>query len=341
MEDYYQILGVSKEATVDQIKKAYRAIAKDTHPDANQNSTDNTDKFKKAAEAYETLSNPKKKEIYDRRGSGNPFGHVGFDNIFSQAFRGSRRKRRRGRGANINVGVQITLEEVMTGARKEFKVYRRSPCKSCSGTGAENGEMVTCTVCNGRGAITKPVQTAFGRVEMEEDCYSCQGNGKKVKSPCKSCSGTAYTRVEETLSINIPRGSASGVSFVVPGKGDHIQGGTPGDVIVIVEEYFHPEYKRDGINLINTKELSFKEVCLGTSIEVSNLLGGSYKIKVPGGTQPGKIFRLKGKGVPEFSGIMNGDILVRINVKVPTELTQEQIELIEVLYISLEEQKPN
>lgn len=339
MKDYYQILGVDRNADQAAIKKAYRKLALKYHPDKNGGDSVSEEKFKDIAEAYEHLSDPKKKQRVDNPGFGSgPFAG-GFSNEdIENLFRSQRsHQRRQRRGSNINVNLQVSLEEIMTGIRKEFKVYRKSSCSECSGTGAENGEVETCNVCNGQGTSAKKVHTSFGVIDMEESCYACQGNGTKVKVGCKKCSATGSMRVEEVLSITIPKGSVSGISFIIPGKGDNIQGGNPGDAIIIIEEFIHAEYKRDGINLISNRDLTFKEACLGTDIEVGNLLGGTYKIKIPPGTQPGKIFRLRGKGIPEFNGIMNGDILIRVNIKVPQNLDETQVKMLEDLYSAIEE----
>jgi len=327
-KDYYKILGVDRQATESEIKKAYRKIAIETHPDKNPDNPSAAERFKEASEAYDTLSNKEKKAKYDNQGSFQDFfgsGPFGFGNDF---FRGGQSHKSR-RGGNIKVNVQVSLEEVISGVKKRFNIYRRSKCSDCRGTGASGGEVFTCEICSGTGTKTVINNTQFGQMRFEEPCYSCQGEGKKSKTPCKRCSGTGTVRTEETLEISIPKGSVGGVSFVVPGKGDFAKNGEPGDVIVMVEEYFHSEFKRDGINLVCSKEISFRDACLGTDLKIPNLRGSEYQIKVPPGSQPGKIFRIPGKGIPEFNGNINGDILIRLAVKVPENLDSLQIDLLE------------
>jgi len=336
-KDYYRILGVTKESTSSEIKKAYRKLALANHPDRNPDDKNSEERFKEISEAYEILSDPKKKEQYDRP-SGN-FGGMPFEDIENMFRNATRTNRSRRRGGNINVNLQLTLEEILKGAKKEFKIYRKTPCKKCEGTGAKDKSFNECTSCGGKGTTSKNVNTAYGTMEMEQSCYSCQGTGKIIKEACDECQATGSTKNEETLSINVPKGSYSGLSFIVPGGGDYLKNGQPGDAIVNIEEYVHAEYKRDGINLVANKDISFKEACIGSEIEVSNLSGGTYKISIPSGTQPGKIFRIRGKGVPELNGVMNGDILIRVNVKVPSGLTENQKSILESFYESLEEEK--
>lgn len=325
-KDYYNILGVDRKATENEIKKAYRKIAIETHPDKNPNNPKAEERFKEASEAYDTLSDKEKRERYDRGGINDFFnGPFGFGNEF---FTGTQNQKTR-RGGNIKVSVQVSLEDILTGTKKRFNIYRRSRCSDCSGTGANGGDVFTCEICSGSGTRVVIKNTQFGQMRFEETCYSCQGEGKKSKTTCGKCSGSGTIRTEETLEISIPRGSVGGVSFVVPGKGDFVKNGEPGDVIVIVEEYFHKDFKRDGINLVCAREISFRDACLGSTLKVPNLKGGEYQIKVPPGSQPGKIFRLPGKGIPEFNGNISGDILIRLGVKVPVNLNDEQIDLLE------------
>ena len=340
-KDYYNTLGLDRNASPEEIKKAYRKIAKETHPDKNPDNEEASSRFKEVSEAYETLSNPDKKAKYDSRGRDPFFGsrnYGNYGNDFSDIW-GSRTQRTYNggtkKGKDINVRIQLTLEEIVNGCLKRFKVVRRTKCNTCEGTGASDGKTETCLNCNGVGKKTRDVETAFGRIRAEEECFGCQGTGQNIKDPCVSCNANGGIKNEEEIEIRVPKGSVSGVSFMVSGKGDFSRFGNPGDVIVTVEEFFHSDFKRDGINLICNKLIEFREACKGTEILVPNLKGGNYKLKVPEGTSPGKIFRLAGKGVPEMGGVMNGDILVKIDIKVPTGLSDEQMDLLDKFYESL------
>jgi molecular chaperone DnaJ len=337
MKDYYSILGVNKGSSPEEIKKAYRNLAKEYHPDKNANNPSAEAKFKEISEAYETLSDPDKKTKYDNP---NPFGGSfgggfgGFDPFggFQDLFGGARNQGKQiNKGKNINTMVTLTLEEMMTGANKKIRIWRRVPCTPCSGSGAEKGEMLPCTNCGGSGRIAKKIMHPFGEMVTQETCRPCQGQGSTAKKVCGACQGSGTERKMEELDINIPKGSVSGVSFLMAGKGDWTKAPcNPGDLVIGVEEYAHITYKRDGLNLICEKEITFKEACLGTEVEFDNLKGSSFRIKVPAGTSPGKIFRLQGKGIPEFSGFGQGDIMVKINLKIPTELTKEQEKALEI-----------
>ncbi len=331
--DYYKILGVNRNASPEEIKKAYRKLALQYHPDKTGGDPASETKFKEIAEAYEVLGNPDKKSKFDNP---NPFSSFGggfnpFD-AFS-GFRGSNFYEREviRKGKNINARIEITLEEILTGTVKNANVYRKLQCSDCMGTGAENGEMDTCHVCNGLGIKRKLVNSNFGQVAIDETCYACSGVGKLPKSFCKPCQGSGVVKKPDVFEINIPKGSVSGVSLKVPGKGDLDKAPSdPGDLIVSISEIKHYFYRRDGINLICDVDLTFPESCLGKEIRIPNLVtGGDYKISIPAGTSPGKIFRIPGKGVPEFGSEFRGDILVKIGIKVPTALTEEQRQYIE------------
>lgn len=329
-KDYYKILGVSRDSTEVEIKKAYRKLALKYHPDKNEGDKKSEEKFKEIAEAYETLSDPERRNAYD-----NPHNYGGFSvNDMHNVFRTARRTQK---GENVHVNIQITLEEIMTGVKKNFKIYRKTPCNACEGTGAKDKEFSECTYCSGRGSTIKNVNTPYGKMSMETVCDSCKGSGKVIKNGCKECQASGSSKNEEELSINIPKGSISGVSFIMQGVGNYIKDGIPGDVIITIDEFLHTEYKRDGIDLIINKNISFREACIGTEVEISNLLGGNYSITIPKGTQPGKIFRLKNKGIPDINGLIDGDILIRINIKVPLELNEIQKENLNIFYDSLEE----
>lgn len=335
MKDYYQILEIPRTATEQEIKKAYRKMAVKYHPDKNPGNPEAESKFKEINEAYDTLSDPTKKSNYDNPRSQNPFsdmfgGRSPFQGAdFSQFFGGGFGKRERPitKGRNINVYVSLTLEEMMTGTMKKVKVNRKIPCDPCKGTGAEGGELIQCQSCKGAGKINKKIQHTFGEVLMQEDCQSCRGSGNHSRIICHHCTGTGVTRSEEEIDVSIPKGSISGVSYMVVGKGDWTkQPCNPGDLMVNVEEYVHAYYVRDGNNLIHEKYLTFRDACLGIEIELPNLKGSNFKIKIPPGTSPGKILRLQGKGLPEFNGFGFGDILIKTQIKIPSELSEQQLE---------------
>jgi molecular chaperone DnaJ len=342
MKDYYKILGVSRDASADDIKKAYRNLAMKYHPDKAGNNPEAESKFKDISEAYENLSDPQKKAAYDNpnpfggfgRGGFNPFGG-GFDDLFrSSGNMGGFGQRRSGfgraAGQNINARIMVTLSDVMNGGIKKANIFRRVRCTPCQGSGAKDNETNTCSVCSGSGVTRRMTNTPFGQVAMEEICYNCTGEGKIPKSPCNSCSGTGTQRIQDSVDINIPKGSVSGMSFLVNGMGDFAKGnGVPGDLVVTVAEIPHDFYKRDGINLVCHKSISFYEACVGTEVEIPNPKGeGNYKIKIPSGTQSGKMFRLQGKGVPEMGGEFAGDIMMMVDVLVPKDLNPHQLEIL-------------
>lgn len=353
MKDYYKILGVNKASKPSEIKKAYRKLALQYHPDKNPDNPEAEAKFRDIAEAYETLSDPTKKISYDmpsyggggrnmdpNSGAGNPFGNGGFNpfgngggmdfrDMFSGGF-GNREPRNK-KGRNINVYVSVTLEEMMMGTVKKISVNRKVQCDPCKGTGAEDGNTMQCFHCTGTGKTQETVRHAFGESVVQRECPLCDGSGKKPIVSCNSCGGTGTKSKLEDLDVNIPKGSVSGVSYLVVGKGDWEKSpGNPGDLVVYIEEYVHSFYTREGTHLSHNELISFKDACLGMEIDVPNLRGSHYRIKVPPGTSSGRTFRLQGKGLPEFNGFSNGDILLKVSIKVPSELTKEQTEALEL-----------
>jgi molecular chaperone DnaJ len=357
--DYYDVLGVTKNATEDEIKKAYRKMAMKYHPDKNQGDKAAEEKFKEAAEAYDVLGNASKKQKYDQ------FGHAGFsaggggghgdfssmDDIFSAfgdifgggGFGGgsSRGGRRVNRGTNLRIKVKLDLNEILTGVEKKIKVNKYVSCVPCKGTGAQNGSgFSNCNTCRGTGQVTRVVQTMLGQMQTASTCPGCGGEGQIIKEKCKSCYGDGIVKGEEVISINIPAGVAEGMQLSMQGKGNAAaRGGVPGDLLIVVEETEHPTLKRDGNNLLYNLFISVPEVILGTSAEI-NTLDGKAKIKIEPGTQSGKVLRLRGKGLPNINGYEKGDLLVNVNVWTPQTLNKEEKQLLEKLRDS-ENFKPN
>jgi len=353
--DYYEILGVDKNADDATIKKAYRKKALEYHPDKNPGDKEAEEKFKEAAEAYEVLSDKEKRQRYDQFGhagvdgaAGGGFGGHGMtmDDIFEHfgdifggfGFGGGMRgggggrRRRVNRGSNIRIRVKLTLKEVAHGVEKKVKVNKYVACSACNGTGAEHGSSYsTCSTCGGTGQVTRVQQTFLGHMQTTSTCPACGGEGQVITRKCTACQGNGIVRGEEVISINIPPGVEDGMQLSVSGKGNAAaRGGINGDLLVLIEVIPDMDLVREGQDLHYTKYISIPEAVLGTSIEVPTV-DGKAKIKIPAGTQPGKVFRLKGKGLPsvEYHGV--GDLLVSINVWVPQNLTSSELRMMEEL----------
>lgn len=360
--DYYEILGVAKNASADEIKKAYRKMAIQYHPDKNPGDKAAEDKFKEAAEAYEVLSNAEKKQRYDQyghagMGASGGFGGGGaggfsmddifsnFGDVFGDVFGGgggrSRGGRRVNRGSNLRVKVKLTLEEIATGVEKKIKVNKYVGCTSCSGSGAHKGAgNSTCGTCKGSGQVTRIVNTMLGQMQTATTCPTCGGEGQIITDKCKVCFGDGIVKGEDVISINIPAGVGEGMQLSVSGKGNAgARNGVPGDLIIVIEEIEHELLKREGINLFYEHYVSFVDAVLGTSVEVPTL-EGKAKIKIEAGTQSGKVLRLRGKGVPDINGYQRGDLLVNINVWTPKKLSKDEQKIIEQLRNS-DNFKPN
>jgi molecular chaperone DnaJ len=354
--DYYEILGVARNAGDDEIKKAYRKLAIKYHPDKNPNDKSSEDKFKEAAEAYEILSNPEKRQRYDQFGhagvnsaggaGGFSGGGMNMDDIFSQfgdifggafgGFGGGSRGggRRVARGTNLRVKVKLSIKDIANGVEKKIKVNKHVSCKTCSGSGARNGQFDTCKTCNGTGAITRVQQTILGAMQTQSTCGVCGGEGRVVKDKCHTCHGDGIVREEEVISINIPAGVAEGMQLSMNGKGNAApRGGINGDLLIVVEEEDHPELKREGNHLIYSLSIGFPDAAMGTTVEIPTI-DAKAKIKIDPGTQSGKVLRLKGKGLPDVNSYGRGDLLVEISVYTPTHLSPEERKILEQLKVS-------
>jgi len=359
--DYYEILGVSKSSSPDEIKKAYRKVAMKYHPDRNPDDKEAEEKFKEAAEAYEVLSDPNKKARYDQFGhagmSGGPggfgggashmnmedifsnFGDIFGDDIFGSFFGGQRGGGRRqsggARGSNLRVKLKLTYAEIATGVKKTIKVKKYVTCQPCSGSGAkDSGSVQTCPTCNGSGQVRKISNTFLGQMQTVTTCPTCNGNGTSITSKCTHCKGDGRVYGEETIHIDVPAGVMEGMQMSMSGKGNAGERkGPAGDLLIMIEEEKHPELTREGLNVQYMLTLSFPDAVLGTQAEVPTV-DGMAKIKIPPGTQSGKIFRLKGKGFPEVNGYDKGDELIVVKVWTPQELSNEEKEMIEKLQSS-------
>lgn len=351
--DYYEILEVSKDASPEEIKKAYRKQALKFHPDRNPGDKEAEEKFKEAAESYEVLSDQQKRQRYDQFGhagvgsAANGSGHfTNADDIFSHfgdifsdfgfggfgGFGGSRSRggQRVNKGSNLRVKVSLTLEEIAKGAEKKLKVNKYIACDTCSGTGARGKDgFTTCSTCNGSGHVTRITNTMLGRMQTSSPCPNCGGEGKIIKDKCNTCFGEGIVKSDDVIKINIPAGVGEGMQLNVSGKGNAARrGGVNGDLLVVIEEQKHPELIRDGNDLLFLLYLTFPQAALGDTVEVPTV-EGKVKIKIEPGTQPGKILRLRGKGLPEVNGYGRGDLLVNINVWIPTKLSRDEQKSVE------------
>ena len=351
--DYYEVLGVSKDASEDEIKKAYRKIAIKYHPDRNPGDKVAEEKFKEAAEAYDVLHDPQKKQQYDQFGFDGPMGGAGgfgggfgggfsMDDIFSMfgdvfgghgggfgGFGGQRGGRpAQHRGADLRLKVRMSLAEISTGVTKKFKVKKDVTCKCCNGSGAEKGSgKETCPTCHGSGVVTRTTQSLFGMMQTQSVCPECQGEGMIIKNKCKECGGTGVTKGEEVVEINIPAGVAGGMVVNVQGKGNAgMHNGIPGNIQVLIDEEPNDTFVREETDLIYNLLLDFPTAALGGQVEVPTISGSKVKIKMDPGTQPGKTLRLRGKGLPAIQGYGHGtgDLVVHISVYVPKTLSKEE-----------------
>lgn len=358
--DYYEVLGVSKSASADEIKKSYRKIALQYHPDRNPDDKAAEEKFKEAAEAYDILSNPDKRAQYDRfghAGMGGASGSGGFggqggmrmedifqnfgdifgDDAFGSFFGGGGGRqgggRRQGtRGANLRVKLKMDYAEIANGANKKIKVKKYVPCQTCDGSGAKDKSSIqTCGSCSGTGQVRRVTNTFLGQMQTVTTCPTCNGEGTQITAKCGSCKGEGRVYGEETINLDIPAGVQDGMQLSMSSRGNAGErGGPPGDLLILVEEEKHPHLKRVEMDVIYQLHLSFPDAVLGTQAEVPTI-DGKAKIKIPAGTQSGKIFRLKGKGFPNFQSYDKGDQLVEVNVWSPQNLSNDEKDMLEKL----------
>lgn len=362
--DYYEVLGVAKTASAEEIKKAYRKKAIQYHPDKNPGDKEAEEKFKEAAEAYEVLSDPQKRQRYDQFGHAGMSGAGGFsgggftmEDIFSQFgdlfeswgmsgnmggfssfFGGGGRGPRVRRGTDLRVKVRLTLAEIATGVEKKIKVKKLVPCAHCNGSGSADGSSETCPTCHGSGRVVRAQRSMFGMMQVQEVCPTCNGQGKVIKNKCVHCNGEGVVRDEEIITIHIPAGVVGGMEIPVQGKGNAApHGGIPGDLLVLIEEEDNTNLIREGENLIYNLLLDVPTAILGGKVIIPTL-DGEAKITISPGTQPGKVLRMKGKGLPIIDQYARqygtGDLLINVGVYIPEHLNKEERELIEKLQTS-------
>jgi molecular chaperone DnaJ len=350
-KDLYELLGVAKNANEDELKKAYRKLAIQYHPDKNPGDKAAEEKFKEIAEAYSILSDPQKRARYDQYGHAGLGGNGGFnsqsmEDIFSQfndifgdsnpfdtifgRSRGGGGGRQMRKGSDLRIKLRLNLEEIANGVEKKIKVKRYVNCQTCSGNGSKNGNSVkTCQTCNGQGQVRREVQTMLGRMATVTPCPTCNGEGKTIMERCDVCFGEGRTLEEDVISIKIPAGVAEGMQLSMGGKGNvPTRGGIAGDLLIAVEEEEHPELKREGYNIIYDLRMNFADAVLGKDVEVPTV-SGKVRINVRPGTQAGEILRIKGKGLRELNGYGVGDQLVSVNIYTPTMISHEERQMLE------------
>ncbi len=356
--DYYEVLGVTKQSTADEIKKAYRKKAMQYHPDRNPGDKEAEEKFKEAAEAYDVLSNPDKKARYDQFGHeglrgaasggfdasdlGSIFEHFGsiFGDLFGSGsgysrfggFGGGGGQKAVRRGSDIRINVKLTLEDIAKGCTKKLKIPKQVTCPECNGLGAKDkSSVVTCPTCQGRGQVVRQQRSMFGIMQQVMPCEQCHGTGEIIKDKCPHCHGEGTVKGEEVITVNIPAGVQEGMVLRERGKGNAgPNGGIAGDLIVVIHEEEHPVFERDGANLYINYYISFPQAVLGSEVEIP-LVEGKAKVKIAAGTQSGQVLRLQGKGLPDVNGRYPGDLIVNVVVWTPTKLSKEEKELIEKL----------
>ncbi|OUX32037.1 MAG: molecular chaperone DnaJ [Pelagibacteraceae bacterium TMED268] len=354
--DYYDVLGINKNSTADQIKSAYRKLAVKYHPDKNEGDKAAEEKFKEASEAYHVLSNSERKQNYDN------FGHAAFENggggrggfgnfdfsshfsdifedFFGEGFGGGRRNRRtNNRGSDLRYDLSITLEEAYTGKKQDIKFSTSEKCETCKGSGSKPGHNAgSCSMCGGHGQV----RSSQGFFTVQQTCPQCSGSGEEITNPCSSCNGQGKKQASKRLSVTIPKGVDDGTRIRLAGKGEAgARGAGNGDLYLFINIYSHELFKRSDEHLFFECPISIADAALGTSIEIPTIDGGKAKIKIPSGTQSGKQLRLKNKGMPYMRGSGTGDLYVQVNTEVPVSLNKEQKELLEK-FRDIENEKSN
>jgi molecular chaperone DnaJ len=336
MSNYYDVLGVDKNATKDDIKKAFRKKAVEHHPDKGGDES----KFKEASEAYEILSDDEKRRNYDNFGTnGNPFGGGGrqqshgfsMDDIFSQfgdIFGGGRQRQRVRRGGDLRVQISVTLEEVIMGCKKKLKYNRQKPCNSCNSKGGT--DLKSCNICGGSGQRTMSQQTPFGTISQSVPCNNCSASGQVISNPCKSCGGNGTVLEEEITEVDLPKGVSSGMNLTMGGYGNHIRDGQPGDLQILIDEVTHNKFMRDGNDLYCDEWISIPDAVLGTKIDIPTIQG-DVRINVEPGCESGRVFTIQGKGTPVLlnNGKVygNGNLYIKVNITIPKKISDNEREL--------------
>ncbi|GAA6200752.1 molecular chaperone DnaJ [Aquicoccus sp. SU-CL01552] len=358
--DYYDVLGVSKGASADEIKKAYRKKAKELHPDRNSDNPEAEAQFKEANEAYEVLKDAEKKAAYDRFGHAAFEGGMGggqrpggfgggggdfssafsdvFDDLFGDFMGGQRGRQRATRGSDLRYNLRVTLEEAYSGIHKTINVPTSVACSACEGTGAEGGvEPTTCPTCSGMGKV----RAQQGFFTVERTCPTCSGMGQIIKNPCKACGGAGRVEKDRALSVNIPAGVETGTRIRLAGEGEAgMRGGPQGDLYIFVEVAPHELFERDGVNLYCRVPVSMSTAALGGAIEVPTIDGGRGRVQIPAGSQSGRQMRLRGKGMPPLRGGGHGDMFIELAVETPVNLTSRQKEILKEFDALSEDNNP-
>jgi molecular chaperone DnaJ len=358
--DYYEVLGVDKSASSGEIKKAYRKLAMKYHPDKNKDDKTAEDKFKEASEAYEVLSDPEKKQRYDQYGHAGMEGAFGghgftwddfshasdfsdlfgggdglggiFEHLFGGSFGGGRRgSRQTNRGEDLQISLSLSLEEIAKGVEKKIKLGVKDSCDVCNGTGSEDGDVKTCSQCHGSGRVMQMTRSLFGQMQTAVACPTCHGEGKIIKNRCKKCHGDGRLQKSKTVNVKIPAGVQEGQYIRLRGSGNvGRRGGSAGDVLVHVKEKEHDIFKRQDADLVCEFPISFSQAALGSDIKCPTL-SGKVKIKIPAGTQSGKVFRLRSQGLPHVNSAYKGDLYVKVLVITPTKMSSKEKKLLEEL----------
>lgn len=354
--DYYEILGIEKSASEAEIKKAYRRLAMQYHPDKNKNDKTAEDKFKEASEAYEVLSDPDKRSKYDQYGHAGLEGAFGsggftwdnfthasdfsdifgswggiFDSLFGGSFSGGRRYQNSNRGEDLQISLSLSLEDIAKGVDKKIKINVKDSCDRCNGSGSQDGKIQTCQQCHGSGQVMQTTRSLFGHMQTVVTCPTCHGEGTIIKSKCNQCNGEGRISKTKTINVHIPAGVAEGQYIRLRGQGNRgVRGGDSGDILVMIHEKEHSVFERKDADLICEYPISFSQAALGSELEVPTL-SGKVKMKIPSGTQSGKLFRLKSQGLPHVNSSYRGDLYIRVIVVTPTGISGEEKQLLEKL----------